>query len=120
MRPNLSRAGIPIVEMAMNAGVMVAMATEEGAETTGGGSLKKAPTQWAGTTTGQVLDVGVSQTEPPTTTTTPPAAAAATTLGPAAEGQIPQTRARRTPAPTGATQSTNPILRVAARAGESQ
>lgn len=116
MRPNLSRAGIPIVEMAMNAGVMVAMATEEGAETTGGGSLKKAPTQWAGTTTGQVLDVGVSQTEP----TTPPAAAAATTLGPAAEGQIPQTRARRTPAPTGATQSTNPILRVAARAGESQ
>jgi len=107
MLPNRSRAGVPTVEMAAIAGVTVEMAPEQGAKTTGG-SLRK-----VATATGPALDVGTSQAEP-----TP----AAATPGEGAEDQILKTRATRTRtrAPTGATRPTNPILRVTARAGESQ
>lgn len=111
MLPSRSRAGVPVVEMEVKVGVME-MVPEQGAATIGG-SPKKVPAQRAGTATatGQALDVGASQAEP-----TP----AAATLGWGAEDQILQTRALRTQAPTGATRSTNPTLRVTARAGVSQ
>ena len=109
MRPSRSRTGVPTVEMEMKAGVT---APEQGATTTGG-STKKAPTRWAGTATATAPapDVGASRAEP-----TP----AAATPGWAAADQILQTRALRTRAPTGASRSTKPILRVTTRAGASR
>lgn len=67
MRPNHSRAGVPVVEMEVKAGVTVEMVPDQGPTTTGG-SLKRVQAQWAGiaTVTGLVLDVGASQAEPPT------------------------------------------------------
>lgn len=112
MHPNHSRAGDPTVATEAKAGVVAGTAPEEEATTTGA-SPKKVLGRWAGTATatGPALDVGASQVEP-----TP----AAATPGLEAEGQILQTRARQTQAPTGETRSTSPILRVTARAGESQ
>lgn len=72
MCPNRIRAGVPMVEMEVKAGVMVEMVPEQGATTTGG-SPKKVPAQWAGTATatGQALDVGVSKAEPTPAAATP-------------------------------------------------
>lgn len=72
MRPNLSRAGVPIVEMELKAGVVVEMVSEEEPTTTGG-SPKKVRAQWAGTVTvtGLALDVGASQAEPTPAAATP-------------------------------------------------
>lgn len=81
--------------------------------TTTGASPKKAPAQWGGTATATALapDVGVSQAEP---------LPAAATPGSEAAVQILQTRALRTPAPTGETQPTDLKLRITVRAGVSQ
>lgn len=72
MRPNHSRAGVPIVEMDVKAGVMVEMVPDQGPTTTGG-SPKKVQAQWAGTVTatGLALDVGASQVEPTPAAATP-------------------------------------------------
>lgn len=112
MHPSHNRAGVPTVEMEVKAGVMVEMVPDQGPAATGG-SLRKVQAQWVGTATvtGLALDVGVSQAEP-----TP--AAAIPGLG--VEDQILQIRALQIQVPTGATLSTNPILRITARAGVSQ
>lgn len=72
MRPNSSRAGVPILEMEVNAGVMVEMVLDQGPTTTGE-NPKKVQAQWAGTATvtGLVLDVGASQAEPTPAAATP-------------------------------------------------
>lgn len=72
MHPNRSRAGVPIVEMEVKAGVTVEIVPEPGPATTGR-SLKKVQAQWAGTATvtDLALDVGVSQAEPTPAAVTP-------------------------------------------------
>lgn len=113
MHQNHSRAGVPIVEMGVKAGVMVEMVPDKGPTTTGE-SPRKVQGQWAGTATVTALDlyVGASQAE----LTTP----AAATPGWGVAEQILQTRALQTQDPTGVTQSINPILRLTARGGASQ
>lgn len=110
---NHSRAGVPIVEMGVKAGVMVEMVPDQGPTTTGE-SPKKVQGQWAGTATVTALDLGVGASQAELTT---PAAA---TPGWGVVDQILQTRALQTQDPTGVTQSINPILQVTARAGASQ
>lgn len=111
MHLNNNRAGVPVLEMEVKAGVMVEMVPDQGPTTTGE-RPKKEPAQWAGTVTvtGLVQGVGASQVEP-----TP--APAAVTLGLVVEDQTRQTRALQTQFPTGAIQSTNPILKATATAG---
>lgn len=72
IRPNHSRAGVPVVEMEVKAGVAEEMVPEEEPTTTGG-SPKKVQARWAGTVTvtGLVLDVGASQAEPTPAAATP-------------------------------------------------
>lgn len=74
MHPNHSRAGVPIVEMEVKAGVMVEMVTDQGITTTGG-SPKRVQAQRAGTgtvtATGLGLDVGASKAEPTPAAATP-------------------------------------------------
>lgn len=72
MHPNRSRAGVPVLEMEMKAGVVVEIILEPGPTTTGG-SPKKVQAQWAGTATvtDLGLDVGVSQAEPTPAAVTP-------------------------------------------------
>lgn len=72
MRLNSSRAGVPVLEMEVNAGVMVEMVLDQGPTTTGE-NPKKVQAQWAGTATvtGLVLDVGASQAEPTPAAATP-------------------------------------------------
>lgn len=73
MHLNSSRAGVPVLEMEVKAGVMVEMVPDQGATTTGG-SPKKVPAPLAGTVTatGPVQGVGVSQADPtPTPAATP-------------------------------------------------
>lgn len=112
MRPNHNRAGVPTVEMEVKAGVIVEMVPDQGPAAIGG-NLRKVQAQWVGTATvtGLVLDVGASQAEPTPAVATP---------GLGVEDQILQIRALQTQVPTGATLSTNPILRITARAGVSQ
>lgn len=72
--PNHSRAGVPIVETEVRAGVTVETVQDQRPTTTGG-TPKKVKAQWAGTGTATVtalaLDVGVSQAEPTPATATP-------------------------------------------------
>lgn len=65
MHLNSSRAGVPVLEMEVKAGVMVEMEPDQGPTTTGG-SPKKVQAQLVGTVTvtGLVQGVGASQAEP--------------------------------------------------------
>lgn len=110
MHLNSSKAGVPVLEMEMKAGVMVEMVPDQGPTTTGG-NPRKVQAQLAGTVivTGLVQVVGASQAG---TTPTP-----AATLGWGVEDQTHQTRALQTQVPTGVIQSINLILKAAATAG---
>lgn len=65
MHLNSSRAGVPVLEMEVKAGVMVEMVPDQGPTTTGG-SPRKVRAQLAGTVTvtGLGQGVGASQAEP--------------------------------------------------------